>query len=83
MELEERVKQALLGGPFADAEISLEATATGRVGGFLVSPDFAGMSQVDRQELLWKELETRLSRDELVGIVSILTLTPDEVKEAS
>lgn len=83
MEFQEKVRQALLGSSFSDPEVSLEVTATGRVGGFFVSSDFAGVSQVDRQERLWEYLESRLTRDELVKIVSILTLTPDEVKEAS
>jgi len=83
MEFEEKVRWALLAGSFADSEVSLDVTTSGRVGGFFVSSDFAGMSQVDRQEKLWEHLEAHLSRDELVKIVSILTLTPDEVKEAS
>lgn len=83
MEFAQRLKLILTCGDFLDAEVSLEVTRAGRVGGFIVSPGFAALAQVDRQEALWRYLESKLSKEELVQIVSILTLTPDELREAS
>lgn len=83
MEFAQRLRLLLLEGAFADPEVSLESTRSGRVGGFLVSDDFAAIPQVDRQALLWGFLESRLDKVELGQIVSILTLTRAELREAS
>jgi len=47
----------------------------------VISPRFVGQSQVDRQEKLWEELRRHLATDRLHRIVSILTMTPDEVDD--
>ena len=79
--MEKALKEALLSAGFKDDEIVLETTGSGKVAGYLISPRFAGQSQLDRQDQLWTELRERLAEDELVGIVSILTMTPDEVDD--
>ena len=79
--MEERIRQALLAAGFADDEIQLETTATGRVGGFIIASRFDGMSQLDRQEMLWNELKNYLDPATLASIVSLLTMTPDEVDD--
>jgi acid stress-induced BolA-like protein IbaG/YrbA len=79
--MEERIRQALLAAGFSDDEIQLETTATGRVGGFIIASRFDGMSQLDRQDMLWSELRNQLDPVMLDSIVSLLTMTPDEVDD--
>ena len=79
--MEEEVTRALLAAGFTADQIHLEVTQSGNVGGFVISPGFAGHSQVDRQEALWAELRRHLAADRLHRIVSILTMTPDEVDD--
>ena len=79
--MEEEVRRALLAAGFAADQIHLEVTQSGNVGGFVISPRFLGQSQVDRQEALWAELHRHLAADRLRRIVSILTMTPEEVDD--
>jgi hypothetical protein len=39
------------------------------------------MSQLDRQDLLWRVLEKELPPDVAVRIVAILTVTPEEIAD--
>jgi hypothetical protein len=41
----------------------------------------AALGEVDRQEALWADLRRHLAADRLHRIVSILTMTPDEVDD--
>ena len=75
------LKSVLLGLGFASAEISLEQTSSGKVGGHIISAKFEGDSQILRQKRLWKDLAERLSKAELGQIVAILTVTPEEIGE--
>ncbi len=79
--MEEEVRRALLAAGFTADQIFLEVTRSGNVGGFVISPRFAGQPQVDRQEALWEELRRHLAPDRLHRIVSILTMTPEEVDD--
>jgi len=79
--VEELIRQALRTAGFSDDEIQLETTATGRVGGFIIAARFDGMSQLDRQDMLWNELRNYLDPATLNSIVSLLTMTPDEVAD--
>jgi acid stress-induced BolA-like protein IbaG/YrbA len=79
--MEEDVKAALLAAGFKADEIRLEKTQTGNVGGFVISARFVGKSQVERQEELWAELAKGLPPEKLRRIVSILTMTPDEIDD--
>jgi acid stress-induced BolA-like protein IbaG/YrbA len=64
----------------ADPTFELEETA-GKVGGFVISSSFAGKPQLDRQNMLWDYLDRHLDREQILHIVSLVTLTPDEAKE--
>ena len=79
--MEEEVARALLAAGFTADQIHLEVTQSGNVGGFVISPRFAGQSQVGRQEALWTDLRRYLAADRLHRIVSILTMTPEEVDD--
>ena len=79
--MEEEVRRALVAAGFAADQIHLEQTPSGNVGGFVISPRFAGHSQISRQEELWGELRNRLAPENLLRIVSILTMTPDEIDD--
>ncbi len=63
------------------AELELEETDNGKVGGFIISPSFAGKSQIERQNMLWDYLDGNLGQDKILRIVSLITITPDEAKE--
>ena len=79
--MDQQIVDALTNIGFANTEIHLEPTATGKVAGFLVSPRFAGMSQIERQEDLWRQLRSRLDNVTLSKVVTILTMTPDEIAD--
>jgi acid stress-induced BolA-like protein IbaG/YrbA len=79
--MEEEVRQALLSAGYKPAEIELETTSTGKVGGFVISRTFAGISQMERQEKLWSQLGERLDPEKLRDIVSLLTMTPEETED--
>ncbi len=79
--MEEEVRRALIAAGFTAEQIQLEVTQSGNVGGFVISPRFEGQSQMARQEALWTELRRYLSADRLHRIVSILTMTPEEVDD--
>jgi acid stress-induced BolA-like protein IbaG/YrbA len=79
--MEETIRQALLAAGFTDDEIQLETTPSGRVAGFVIAERFDGMAQLDRQEMLWNELENHLDPASLASIVSLLTMTPDEIDD--
>jgi acid stress-induced BolA-like protein IbaG/YrbA len=77
----EVVKEALIAAGYGPAEIDLETTSTGKVGGFVVSGSFAGVSQMERQERLWSQLSKHLDSKQLSCIVSLLTMTPEETED--
>ena len=77
----ERVRTALESLQFKPDEIHLELTRSGSVGGHIVSASFTGQSQMERQEQLWKGLKNQLRPDELVKIVALLTMTPEEIAD--
>ncbi len=79
--MEEEVKQALVAAGFDAEQIHLERTQSGNIGGFIVSPIFGSLSQIERQERLWAELKQRLQPETLHRIVSILTMAPAEVED--
>jgi len=65
-----------------DPIIELAPAASGRVGGFVISDSFDGMTQIDRQSMLWNRLGDILDREKRLRIVSLLTLTPAEAEDA-
>lgn len=77
--MEEHLKQVLRALGYDDGEVQLEHAGGGRVGGVLVSRRFAGKSQEERQGELWAELRAKLPPEDLVQIVAIMTMTPEEI----
>ena len=65
-----------------ELEIDIEENSSGKIGGFVVSKSFQGMSQIDRQNYIWDHLEKQLSEEKHKKIRAILTLTPAESDEA-
>ena len=65
----------------ATPEFDLEETPAGKVGGFIISPSFAGKSQIERQNMLWDYLDKSLSKEQILRIVALVTVTPDETQD--
>ena len=62
-------------------EFELEETPMGKVGGFIISPTFAGKSQIERQNLIWDYLDHELDKTQILHIVTLVTVTPEEAQE--
>ncbi len=70
----------ILGAAFPGSTAELEPVAgTDRIGGFLIWAGFEEMDQLDRQRTLSAALRARLNPAQLLGVSTILTMTPDEV----
>ncbi len=67
--------------PIKDSKFDLDETSGGKVGGFIISATFVGMSQIERQNMLWDYLDDNLGKEEILHIVSLVTVTPDEDEE--
>ncbi|MFC1600792.1 BolA/IbaG family iron-sulfur metabolism protein [Candidatus Sumerlaeota bacterium] len=65
----------------AAPEFELEETPNGKVGGFIISPTFVGKSQIERQNMMWDYLDQNLDQEQILHIVSLVTVTPDEWQE--
>ena len=76
--LESVVRQIFESNGFSKDDLQLETTDSGRVGGFIVSNNFDGKSQLDRQDEIWKILDS-LDETQRQKIVAILTVTPEEI----
>jgi len=63
---------------FAGAQTELDTIDPERVSGYVIWDGFGGLSQLERQSLLWQALRRELSPDAQMGISAILTLTPRE-----
>lgn len=48
----------------------------------VVSPDFAQMSQLQRQDAVWNVVDATLSREATLDVSLILTFAPGELAEA-
>lgn len=77
--MEEHLREVLRELGFTPEEVQLEQTDDGQVGGVLVSAKFDGQSQEQRQNELWKRLRAKMQPDELVHIIAIMTMTPEEI----
>lgn len=77
--MEERLREVLRRLGYENSEIQLEQAGGGKVGGVLVSSRFAGSSQEERQNDLWHGLRKEMRPDELIRIVAIMTMTPEEI----
>jgi acid stress-induced BolA-like protein IbaG/YrbA len=81
MEKIEEIKRALEKLELEELEIDMEESGSGKIGGFIVSKSFEGMSQTERQNYIWDHLEKELSEEKHKRIRVILTLTPEESEE--
>lgn len=75
---------ALLENPesgIRDPKLDVEETPSGKLGGFVVSPTFSGKSQLERQNMLWDYLDSHLGPEGVLHIVSLVTVTPEEMED--
>ena len=54
--------------------------ATGRIMGFVASPEFAELDHKERQERLWNALNSELSPEETANVGPLTAMTPDEAR---
>ena len=78
--LKEKLEKALTDSAsgIIDPVVELEQTSSYKVGGLVISNTFSDMDQLDRQNKIWNYLERVLQQEELLNIVSLITVTPDE-----
>ena len=69
----------ILSKSFKDAEVKLEGSSPSKVAGFLIWKKFEGVEQIKRQEMLDKVLKEHLTKEQLLKITAILTVTPTEM----
>ena len=62
--------------------MEIEVKPSGRLGGFVVSDTFSGISQIDRQNMLWDGLEKIPDEEKQLKIIALLTMMSAEVEEA-
>ena len=67
--------------PIKKPEFDLKETPGDKVGGFIISATFVGMSQIERQNMLWDYLDDNFDKEEILHIVSLVTVTPEEDEE--
>jgi stress-induced morphogen len=65
-----------------DAEVEVEQVdSSGRFRFGVVSPLFQTMTQLQRQDEIWKAVDETLSREATLGISLILAFAPEELAE--
>ena len=62
-------------------QFDLEETPNGKVGGFIISPTFAGKAQIERQNIVWDYIDAHLNREQILHIISLVTVTPEEASD--
>ena len=77
-----KLKSVLEHMGFDDLVVKLEKAPGSKVGGYVISEHFEGMTQAQRQKYVWDYLEGQLQDDELKSIIAILTMTPEETADA-
>lgn len=66
--------------PGQNNKIELTETVPGeKIGGSFITERFRGMQQIDRQTAVRRMLREQLSREEVLSVGVIFTLTPQEV----
>ncbi len=79
--LMERVQKALR-KEFSSKELLLQYAGGGRVGGWIISKSFDGLTAEERQQRIWKLFDACLTEKDRGHIVGFLTFTPLEKKLA-
>ncbi len=67
---------------FSPKEILLQSAGGGMVGGWIISKSFARLTEIERQQKIWKLFDRYLDEKERRRIVGFLTFTPLEKKIA-
>jgi hypothetical protein len=71
--------EAVLKDAYPGGEVDLNRLRNGRIIGHVVSSDYLGLDDAERQDHLWTVLRASgLEYDELKKISMIFTLTPEE-----
>lgn len=65
----------------ADPKFDLKEMPGDKVGGFIISQTFVDKSQIERQNMVWDYLDNNLDKEQILHIISLVTVTPDEDKE--
>ena len=75
------VRAALIQLGFTDAEFHLEATPGGNVCGHIISEQFSGQSQIERQRSLYNRLEAIVGSHVHRCAIALMAVTPEECGE--
>jgi hypothetical protein len=67
---------------FSPKEILLQSAGGGMVGGWIISKSFAKLTELERQQKVWKLFDAYLNEKDRRRIVGFLTFTPLEKKMA-
>jgi len=81
MEFRQELESVLYQIGLENPKLELNITKTGRVGGFIISESFLGKSHIERQNMLWDNLDKMLDEEKRFKIIGLLTMTPDEAEE--
>jgi hypothetical protein len=74
-----RVQKALLKG-FSPSEIRLKSAGRGKLDGWIISKSFDVLTDEERQQKVWKLIETYLTEKDRNRILGFFTFTPLEEK---
>ena len=77
----DRVQKALR-KEFSSKEILLEPAGKGMVGGWIISKSFDRLTEIERQQKVWRLFDMYLNEKDRDRIVGFLTFTPLEKKMA-
>lgn len=79
MRFREQFQDALATLPLRDLQVRVEEGDFNKLLGFIVSSDFEGMEEGDRQVLVWNHLQKRFTLDEMGQIEFFFTDAPSEL----
>lgn len=82
MEFKEELKRIIHEIGILNPELEIATTGKGRFGGVVISDSFIGKSQLERQSMLWNELDRRLDDKKRFKIIGLLTMTRAEIEDA-
>ncbi len=82
MEFNEKLLNILIQMGLENPKLEMDETPAGRFGGFIISNTFAGISHIERQNMIWDKLDEVLDEEKRLKIIGLLTMTPEEVEEA-
>ena len=75
-----KIEKILLKRGFSEDDLNLEDVNVNKVAGFVVSETFTDMPDMERQDYIWRIFDEKLSVEDRLKIVAIITLSPDEVE---